>query len=99
MFRAAADWDEKYGLEGLTGERALYANRTLAFMSDMDAKFFDRTKKLNGELALEARNFSADAYEYDVRVSRGPVVEKIGRMIGIITKVTSRIQKETVFSR
>jgi hypothetical protein len=21
---AAADWDEKYGLEGLTGERALY---------------------------------------------------------------------------
>ncbi len=96
---AAAEWDENYGLEKLSGEQAAYANRLLAFMSEMDAKYFDRVKMLNGDLEIETRIISNEFGDRHIDVTRGPVVEKIGRSISITKKTKRDFQSETVFSR
>ena len=96
---AAAEWDENYGLEKLSVEQAAYANRLLAFMSEMDAKYFDRVKILNGGLEIETRIISNEFGDRHVSVTRGPVVEKIGRSISITKKRKRDFQAETVWSR
>lgn len=87
------------GVEGLTEEQAAFASRFLAFMSDMDAKYFAKAGELNGDPTSEVTNFHYDFADYEVKVDRGPVIEKIGRMTGIVLKPTSDIQRQTVFGR
>lgn len=88
------------GVEGLNQDQQVIAARFLTFLSDMDAKFFERARDLNGGvLAEESKELNFDFADYYVRVGRGPVVEKIGRMMGKILKPTSDIQRPTVFGR
>ncbi len=87
------------GVTGLNDEQAAFASRLFTFMSDMDAKYFGRAGEIDGDLTQESQDFDYDFARYEVKVARGPVVEKIGRMTGIIFETTSEIQFETVFGR
>ena len=88
------------GVEGLSEEQQALAARYLDFLSDMDGKFFDRARQLNGGvLKEESQEFNYDFADYYSRVGRGSVIEKIGRVTGKILKTLSDIQSPIVFSR
>jgi coproporphyrinogen III oxidase len=89
------------GVDGLTEEQQAFAARFLKLQDDMDEKFFGRAGKINGGHASDVtetvKELNADYY---VRVARGDVVEKIGRMISRPYEVEpDSIMRETTFSR
>jgi coproporphyrinogen III oxidase len=51
------------------------------FTTDMDTKYFGQVEALNGEQTYEDRVASTDYADYELRVTRGNVVEKTGRML------------------
>ena len=83
----------------LTRDQAEYAKCTLDFIAKMDSLFFDRVEALNGGLQVETLNLDNEASIYDVKVVRGSVVEKGGRVLTITVKPTARFQKPTSWSR
>ena len=87
------------GVEGLTEEQAAFAGRALDFLSEMDAKYFDRAREIDDGLTVETKDFNYDFADYLQKVGRGPIVEKMGRMTGIVLKPTSDIQRQTAFGR
>jgi len=78
---AAAGADER--LEKLPEEQQVLARQLDDFIARMDAKYFERIGELNGGLALEELRRDHEYSDYDIRVTRGPVVEKAGRMLAI----------------
>jgi coproporphyrinogen III oxidase len=87
------------GVDGLNEAQQAFAARTLAFIDEMDAKYFARAAEIDAGLVLESKDFNYDFARYETRVGRGPDVEKIGRMIGIIFEPTGEVQEPTVFGR
>jgi coproporphyrinogen III oxidase len=87
------------GVDGLNEAQQASAARTLAFIDDMDAKYFARAAEIDLDLVLESKDFNYDYARYETHVGRGTVVEKIGRMIGIIFEPTGEVQEPTVFGR
>jgi hypothetical protein len=87
------------GVDGLNAEQRAFAARTLAFIDDMDAKYFARAAEIDVDLKLESKDFNYDFARYETHVGRGPAVEKIGRMTGIIFEPTGEVQEPTVFGR
>ena len=87
------------GVEGLNEEQQAFAARTLAFIDDMDAKHFARAAEIDPALENEHKTFNYDFARYEAHVGRGDVIEKIGRMTGIVYEPTSEIQAPTVFGR
>lgn len=68
-------------LEKLSAEHRTLAQRMVDFMQRADQRYFSRTAVLNGGLTTETLSRETDDSIYDVRVARGPVAEKMGRMI------------------
>lgn len=52
-----------------------------AFVARMDDDHLGRVMRINGEIAVEDREIQNEYSNYDLRVTRGPVVEKAGRML------------------
>ncbi len=69
-----------------TAEQQELADRFLSFIDRMEERYFARVEELNGETSYEERYVTTDYAEWDMRVARGPVVEKAGRMLGMETK-------------
>jgi hypothetical protein len=91
-------------LERLSPEHQALARRMVAFMEQADRKYFARAQALNGTTAPPAGadllNSETDDSIYDVRVTRGPVVEKLGRMVAEGKKTQpGRREGELVWSR
>ena len=87
-------------LASLSPENQVLARRMLEFIGRMDDKYFGRAKKLNGELKFEDLAQATETDDYDVRVTRGPVVEKLGRMTASGKKTPpGRVQKELAWGR
>jgi hypothetical protein len=91
-------------LERLSPAHQALARRMVAFMDRADRKYFARAQALNGTPATSAPgdllNRETDDSIYDVRVVRGPVVEKLGRMIAEGKKTQpGRREGELVWSR
>jgi coproporphyrinogen III oxidase len=93
--RAAGSDDAPVSLE----KHAALAERYLDFLSAIDAKYFARAEALNNGTKSETHEFSYDFGDYAVKVNRGPVIEKMGRMITQAKKPVLPFQKPTVFSR
>ena len=72
-------------LDERTAEQQELAGRFQAFIDRMEAKYFARMEALNGETILEEKYLTTDYAEWDMRVARGPVVQKGGRMLGMET--------------
>lgn len=96
---------EDVRLARLSPENQALARRMVDFIARADRKYFDRVGKLNGNPGTapapgDVLQRETDDSIYDVRVARGPVVEKFGRMVAEGTKTQpGRIQKELVWSR
>jgi hypothetical protein len=91
-------------LERLSPDHQALARRMVAFMERADRKYFARAQALNGATAAPAAgdvlNRETDDSIYDVRVTRGPVVEKLGRMVAEGKKTQpGRREGELVWSR
>ncbi len=88
------------GIEGLNEEQRAFAARYLVFLDDMDEKFFGRADRLNGGNRSDEKETMEFGYaDYYVRVARGNVIEKIGRMTSRVYEPTSDIQRPTSFGR
>ncbi len=72
-------------LARLSPEHQVLALRMTDFMDRADQKYFARVQELNGPPAspVPADQLSRETDDsiYDVRVTRGPVIEKLGRML------------------
>lgn len=86
-------------IEGLSEEQSAFANRMLSFMSDMDAQYFDRIAEMNGGLNLQTDSASSESSDRDIKVTRGPIVEKAGRMISVTRSRKGKFPTERYFSR
>jgi coproporphyrinogen III oxidase len=75
------------------------AERYLDFLSEIDAKYFARAQALNSETKSEIKRFSYDFADYEVKVNRGQVIEKMGRILTEGKKPVLSFQRPTVFSR
>ena len=73
-------------LAAVTSEQRELADRFLTFIDQMEKKYFARMEALNGKTIYEYEYMTTDYAEWDMRVARGPVVEKGGRMLGMETK-------------
>lgn len=51
------------------------------FVADMDTRFFGRVEDLNGGIEFEDRTQNTEYSDYELRVARGEVMEKAGRML------------------
>lgn len=88
-------------LARLSPDQQTLARRMVAFMEQMDRRQFGRAERLNGASpAPERLERETDDSRYDVIVTRGPVVEKLGRMIAEGKKTQpGRREGEIVWSR
>lgn len=91
-------------LERLSPEHQVIARRMVAFMEQADRKYFARAQALNGTglapAGADVLQRETDDSLYDVRVTRGPVVEKLGRMVAEGKKTQpGRREGELVWSR
>ena len=94
---AAAD---DYRLDQLPPEQRELAEWFNAFLIQMDEKYFGRVAAMNGELMLNDREFSTEWSEHEVRVTRGAVMEKAGRLYSMGKKQRAeRGGREIVWSR
>ncbi|MDJ0928184.1 MAG: hypothetical protein QNJ73_11125 [Gammaproteobacteria bacterium] len=62
-------------------EQARLIERYDAFVARMDAEQLRRVMRLNGNNEIENRRIENEYSDYDLRVTRGAVVEKAGRML------------------
>jgi coproporphyrinogen III oxidase len=94
---AAAD---DYRLDQLPPEQRELAEWFNAFLIQMDEKYFGRVAELNGELVFDNREFSTEWSDHEVRVTRGAVMEKAGRLYSMGKKQRAeRGGREIVWSR
>jgi coproporphyrinogen III oxidase len=88
------------GVEGLNEEQQAFAARHLEFLDRVDDKLFSMARNLNsGKQSDESETMEFGFADYNVRVARGDVVEKIGRMTSRVYEPTSDRQRPTVFGR
>ena len=85
--------------QGLTAEQAAFTERALAFIDEMDALYFERIARLNGTDEVEILEFPTEYADHDVRVARGAVVEKAGRMRIVPKKPKADFQRKRLWSR
>lgn len=76
---AAAGEDAR--LARLSPAHQAIAGRMVRFMAASDERLYDEARRLNGSLTVERLDLETDDSIYTVEVTRGPVVEKLGRMI------------------
>jgi coproporphyrinogen III oxidase len=94
---AAADDDK---LQKLPPEKRAQAEFLNAFADRMDRKYFGRVGELNGAAPIEDRSFSTEWGDLDVRVTRGKIIEKAGRLYAMGKKQRpARGGREIAWSR
>ncbi len=70
------------------------------FTSVMDEKYFGQVATMNGKAAVEDRFVDNEYSDYDLRVARGEVMEKAGRMLSFGKKLPAyRGDRELVWER
>lgn len=96
VFAAADD----VRLEQLPPEQRELAEWMNEFIDQMDQKYFGRVGEMNGELVFEDRAFSTEWSEHEVRVTRGEVMQKAGRLYAMGKKQRAeRGGREILWSR
>jgi coproporphyrinogen III oxidase len=78
--------DERMKL--LPPEQQALAQRMTDFIERMDDKYFARVETINGSGDYEGLIKTGEYSDYDIRVTRGPVVEKTGRMLAVGKKAS-----------
>jgi coproporphyrinogen III oxidase len=88
----AEDPTEDKRIERLPAEQKALAQRMTSFIVRMDEKYFPRIALINGGvdggITDEVMTMASEYSDYDIRVVRGPVIEKAGRMLSIGRKTS-----------
>jgi coproporphyrinogen III oxidase len=58
------------------------------FIAEMDSKYFGRVEEMNGGIEFDDREMSTEYSDFDLRVARGDVMEKAGRMLSVSKKLS-----------
>jgi coproporphyrinogen III oxidase len=58
------------------------------FIAEMDEKYFGLVANMNGDAGVEDRTASTEYSDFELRVARGAVMEKAGRMLAIGKKLS-----------
>lgn len=53
------------------------------FVTDMDKKYFGQVEAMNDNISVENRTATTEYSDYELRVARGDVMEKAGRMLSL----------------
>ena len=70
-------------IDQLTPEQADAARQMLAFMDEVEKEFFSRVKDLNGRVELDSLSVDPGNAHYEIRTTRGKVLEKAAVMTAI----------------
>jgi hypothetical protein len=91
--------DERF--QQLPAEHKRLAERTLKFISEVDKKYFGRAQALNGNTHSETKDIPSDYSDYEIKATRGPVIEKMGRMLALGKKANpdNRLPGNLVWGR
>ena len=97
---AAVEADDSR-IDLLPPQQQALAGRMKAFMQRMDDKYFARITELNEGAAEEEHLREDTEYSlFDIRVTRGPLIEKAGRMLAVGHKTNpGRGDRELVWGR
>ena len=63
-------------LGALSEEQLVFANRFSTFLERMNALYFNRIGKLNGDREFETKTMSTEYADYDIKVARGTVIQR-----------------------
>ncbi len=83
----------------LTAEQTAKAKRALQFLDEMEALYFGTVAELNGNDEIESVDINDEFALRNVKVMRGPVVEKAGRMRTHTLKPKADFQDERLWTR
>jgi len=62
-------------------DRIMLSSFFNGFVTDMDKKYFSRVEAMNDNISVENRTATTEYSDYELRVARGDVMEKAGRML------------------
>jgi len=68
-------------IDRLPADQRALAEHMVAFLARMDDKYLTRIQTINDNVDDEVMTMSSEYSDYDIRVTRGPVIEKAGRML------------------
>lgn len=88
----AKDRIEDTRIERLPADQKTLALRMTSFIASMDEKYFARidlmNREIKGGVTNEEMTMQSEYSDYDIRVTRGPVIEKAGRMLSVGRKTS-----------
>ena len=87
------------GFSQLSVEQIAMAERALTFLDEMEAMYFGAVAKLNGTDKIESVDINDEFAARNVKVARGPIVEKAGRMRTRTLKPKADFQEERLWTR
>ncbi len=92
---------DEEAVKTLSPEQKQLTERMLKFMEDMDKRYFGRAYKINENRSSETKKFLSDYSDYDIKVTRGSVIEKMGRMLAVGKKAApnSRLPGNLLWGR
>ncbi len=68
-------------MQRLSPDKQAIAQQYTDFVTAMDEKYFGRVGEMNAGISEETLEISNEYSDYEILVTRGPVVEKFGRML------------------
>jgi len=86
-------------IAALKPEQIALANSFTGFLERIDALHFERVRELNKGERVETKSMGTEFADYDIRVVRGPVIEKSGRTLTITKKPTREFEPPSHWSR
>lgn len=76
------------GLKLPENEREALRDYFNTFVAEMEDKYFGRVEQMNGDAEFEDRIAETEYADYELRVTRGEVMEKAGRMLSFGKKLS-----------
>jgi len=88
-----------YDRAGLDAGQSKLAGRMLTFIETMDAMHLGWVSRLNGNTDFTSKSWKDDSADYDVRVWRGPVIEKTGFTTSVTKLGIAPYTEDAIWSR
>ena len=88
-----------YDRDALNPEQAALADEMLRFIKQMDGKHAALVEKLNGHREVETKSFQDENSDYEIKVSRGDVIEKTGFTTSVTKLGVAPYTEDAIWSR
>ena len=88
-----------YDKDALDADQAALADEMLRFIDEMEEKHYALVEKLNGNRDYETKSFNDENSDYEIRVSRGDVIEKTGFTISVTKLGVKPYTQDAIWSR